>query len=394
MPSERILVTDGEQRAALAVVRSLGRAGYRVTVAAGRVPSLAGVSRWAERQVLLPDPLAAAQEYAARVREIVRRDRIALVLPIAEPALLALTEHGDDLGALLPWPGFDAVRTVCDKPRVLAMAAGIGIPVPPQVLLTSPADPLEVGGLGTPLVLKPARSVGEAAGIRAKLGVRYTSDQAALPGALASLPDAAWPVLVQRRIEGPGVGVFLLRWNGEIQACFMHRRLREKPPSGGVSTASLAIPPDPTLLDQACRLLAALEWQGVAMVEFKRDQATGIHYLMEVNGRFWGSLALAIEAGVDFPRRLVAAALGRPEPAVSTWRAGLRLRWWWGEVDHLLARLRAAPGSLRLPAGTPGLLATAAALCLPWAPGRRGEVFRWGDPRPAWQETRDWLHRR
>ncbi len=50
------------------------------------------------------------------------------------------------------------------------------------------------------------------------------------------------------------------------------------------------------------------------MVEFKADARTGTPYLMEINGRFWGSLQLAIDAGVDFPAILVAAALGAPIP--------------------------------------------------------------------------------
>jgi predicted ATP-grasp superfamily ATP-dependent carboligase len=63
-------------------------------------------------------------------------------------------------------------------------------------------------------------------------------------------------------------------------------------------------------------LLGQFDWQGVAMVEFKVEANTGTPYLLEVNGRFWGSLQLAIDAGVDFPALLVDAATGKP-PAQS-----------------------------------------------------------------------------
>ena len=84
-----------------------------------------------------------------------------------------------------------------------------------------------------------------------------------------------------------------------MRAVFAHRRLREKPPSGGVSVYRESVAPDPSLVARAAALLAGLGWRGVAMVEMKTDARTGTPYLMEVNGRFWGSLQLAVDAGVD-----------------------------------------------------------------------------------------------
>ena len=43
----------------------------------------------------------------------------------------------------------------------------------------------------------------------------------------------------------------------------------------------------------ACKLIEAAGFEGIAMVEFKRDSATGQLSLMEINGRFWGSLPLS-----------------------------------------------------------------------------------------------------
>ena len=83
-------------------------------------------------------------------------------------------------------------------------------------------------------------------------------------------------------------------------AWFAHRRIREKPPSGGVSVLCESVAVDPMLKEYAERLLRAAEYRGVAMVEF-RIGTDGRPYLMEVNARFWGSLQLAIDCGVDFP---------------------------------------------------------------------------------------------
>ena len=171
----------------------------------------------------------------------------------------------------------------------------------------------------------------------------------------ASSPDypaAAFPLLLQERVVGPGVGIFLLIWDGVLRATFAHRRLREKPPSGGVSVYRESIAADPALVERSRQLLAHFGWQGVAMVEYKVDERTGIPVLMEINGRFWGSLQLAVDAGVDFPRLLIDCAEGKPTRRTRRRiTVGSRLRWWWGDVDQLLLRLRHSGADLGLPDG-------------------------------------------
>jgi predicted ATP-grasp superfamily ATP-dependent carboligase len=199
---------------------------------------------------------------------------------------------------------------------------------------------------------------------------------------------------VQERVIGPGIGVFVLLWDGELLAAFAHRRIREKPPSGGVSVLSESIPLDPGLLARSDALLRDFDWQGVAMVEYKIDQKTGIPYLMEVNGRFWGSLQLAIDAGVDFPNLLVAAACGHPTPPVVDYKVGARLRWEWGDVDNLVVRLRRSRAALALPQGAPGRFKGILGFARAFGPGTRGEVLRGDDPRPFLRETLDWFRGR
>ena len=137
-----------------------------------------------------------------------------------------------------------------------------------------------------------------------------------------------------------------------------------------------------------------MRWQGVAMVEFKRDAKTGTPYLMEINGRFWGSLQLAVDAGVDFPALVVAAALGHQPLPVLQYRIGVRSRWWWGDIDHLLIRLRHSATHLALPPDAPSSWRVLGEFLALWRPGDRSEVFRITDPRPFLRETAQWFMRR
>jgi predicted ATP-grasp superfamily ATP-dependent carboligase len=379
-----VLVTDGEQRSALAVVRSLGRAGYRVHVASARRRSLAGVSRSAAASLQVPPPLTDPAGFRDAIARYGAAQGVAVVIPTTEAAALALLDAREGL-PIVPMPSLDAFRALSDKAALRERALAAGIAFPAQCEARDADEARRYGAaVRYPIVLKPARSVNAGT----KLAVAHAADRAQLDAHLRRLPPAAYPLLLQERIVGPGVGVFLLRWDNEIVATFMHRRLREKPPSGGVSVYAESIAPDRALMERAAALLR--DWQGVAMVELKMDAATGTPYLMEVNGRFWGSLQLAIDAGVDFPALLVACALGRRGRGPDSWRVGVRGRWWWGEVDHLIARLRHSDATLALPPDAPPRRRA----WLDFAAGRgKDQVFRLGDPAPFFLESATWLMR-
>lgn len=393
-----VLVTDGEQRAALAVVRSLGRAGHRVIVTATGPRSLAGSSRFAAQREAAPEPLADPAGYARRIAELVERWKVDVLLPVTDASLEAvLGKPGGWNGVALPFAELHRARQASDKALLTSLAPTVGIAVPEQLKLGSSAERsgLRTERLKFPLVIKPARSIaGDSRGGLVKLGVLHAADPDQLHRALDRIPDSGYPVLLQQRIVGPGIGIFLLMWNGGIIASFSHRRIREKPPAGGVSVYRESIPADPELVARSRALLELVHWQGVAMIEFKVDARSGTPYLMEINGRFWGSLQLAIDAGVDFPALLVDLALGQAVAPPGGYRVGVRSRWWWGDVDHLLARLRRSNARLALPPGSPGRLATLARFLVLWKPGDRNEIFRWNDPKPFFRETLQWLRGR
>ena len=79
--------------------------------------------------------------------------------------------------------------------------------------------------------------------------------------------------------------------------------------TGGASALRESVELDPALYDYSLRLMRELRWTGLAMVEFR--VGPGGPVLMEVNGRIWGSLPLAVKSGVDFPLRLAELCLDR-----------------------------------------------------------------------------------
>jgi predicted ATP-grasp superfamily ATP-dependent carboligase len=160
--------------------------------------------------------------------------------------------------------------------------------------------------------------------------VRYCSDagqvREAVVNMLQELDQDGVGVLVQEFIEGPGHGFFALMHHGRPLRIFMHKRLREYPPAGGPSTAAAAYY-SPRLEELGVKLLSALDWNGVAMVEFKFDVHRRDFVLMEINGRFWGSLELALCSGVNFGRDLIRLYRNEPLECSSVYNRQMKFYW-------------------------------------------------------------------
>ena len=182
--------------------------------------------------------------------------------------------------------------------------------------------------------------------------------------------------------------------DGQIVAQFAHRRIREKPPSGGVSVLCESIcAPEEALVAQE-GLLEKWRWFGVAMVEFKCDRRDSVPKLMEVNARFWGSLQLAISAGVDFPFLLCRLANNEKIDKQSDYEIGLKSRWELGDLDHLLIRLRRRKKDSILPYNAPSRGKVLVDFIGDFFnPSVKHEVLRSDNPKPFFWEFRRYFNR-
>ncbi len=337
-----LFITDGNHRATLAVVRALGRAGIKVTVGQQESSSIAGRSRYCAAAVRYPSPLTGGQAFKAFLRDEMRSGRYSILLPMTDITTNYVAEDAAELRQFvhLPLPDLARIRKAQDKRETLALAQRLGIACPATVAAANGGaieEALET--LSFPMVLKPRFSrVFQGAWRYGQ--VQYANDRDELISKYQAAHSEIPSPLIQEKIEGEGCGMFLLLWNGELKAAFAHLRLREKPPSGGVSVCCKSIPLDATLLEKSYLLLRQIGWHGPAMVEFKVDDRDGQPKFIEVNGRFWGSLQLAIDAGLNFPLLLYRLALGESVPFSADYRIGVKNRWLLGDLDHLLMRLR------------------------------------------------------
>lgn len=383
-----VLVLDGDQRSALATVRSLGRAGLKVLVGGEKQTSLAGVSRYALKQLVYPSPSHGPQQFLEVIETLVRSHGVGVVLPVTEVTTQLLAAQPDALaGAAHALPTLQAFETLSDKALLVARAKELGVPVPRTRIVTEPAAArAAANAMGFPVVVKPARSRVLTAGAWRSLSVKVADSPESLARALAVIPVSnACPVLLQERVGGFGAGVFVFTDGGESKACFAHRRLRERPPTGGVSVLSESVAIDPAMGRYAESLVEAPGWRGAAMVEFKIAE-DGTPYLMEINARPWGSLQLAVDAGLDIPLMLYRQALGLPVDYSAGYRQGARLRWLLGDLDRLYLIAKNRPKEF-------SLFRECLAFLNPGWPRTRYEVNRFGDMGPFFHELRGYVRR-
>ena len=328
-----VLVPQAASLGAVGVIRSLGEAGYPVHACAESAEALGLRSRWVRSARVHPSP--ASPEFIPWVRETVHALGIRAIVP-SESFLLGIRPALAELQHLLPF--FDPALFDLAFSKAELVSALAGDPhLPPSLVIEGGVPPPEaLARLGAPLWLK-ADAVLARSGAPSRV-LCVDRPEEAHAELVRWLPHYR-RLVVQGHVPGAGVGVFFLMVDGHPRARFGHRRIHEVPHTGGVSSFRESAR-FPELEAHALSVLRRIGWNGVAMLEYRRDPTTGDFKLLELNARFWGSLHLAMAAGVDFPRLLLDAWLGGHEPE-PRWRPGVRCRQTIpGELMHVWSVLK------------------------------------------------------
>ena len=390
----KIFITDGNLRSTLAAVRSLGRQGVFVGTGSATRGMIAGASRYCREKLIYPSPLLQPEGFQSFLCEqlaprgythlLAMSDiTVQLVAPLKDRLAPGITAMVESEGTLL-W--------VQDKAAMLSLAAQLDIGVPRYTRESDQDSLLKfAASAGFPVVIKPCRSRQFLDGAWREGSVAYAHTPEELIAKYQAASRSIPSPLVQEKIAGEGRGVFLLMWQGEVKAAFCHRRLREKPPWGGLSVLSESLPLDRELVERSAALLRKVAWNGPAMVEYKIDARDGREKLMEVNGRFWGSLQLAIDAGIDFPAIYFRLVCGENVPPQLEYRSGVKSRWLLGDLDSLVTRLRSSEQQQRQYYSSISRLRACADFCRFTGKDLHYDVFSMRDLGPGWEEWKQYV---
>jgi predicted ATP-grasp superfamily ATP-dependent carboligase len=375
-----VLIVGVEPRITIPIARSLHGHGVPVGVASLSTAEPAPRSRAVSDFVRLPSPDPETHDQSCTFLEFLTRliseCRYDMLIPATDAALALVSEHAARLRELLhvACPPPHVVERVLNKSLTLDFARRAGIRAPSTYRVSNVSE-LELlsNQLRFPVVAKPYHKSSET-----DFKVRHFQTYGLLHQALADDDQLGSRILLQEFAEGDGVGIEVLMHHGEPVAIFQHRRLKEVPASGGAAAVAIAEPPERMLVDQALALLRVLEWEGVAMVEFRYDRTQRQSSLMEVNGRYWGTLALPIQSGVEFPWYEWQIAHGEKPAVPLNYSVGARWRWSAGYIRrwHGLAK-SSARKALKHPAGLKELVPSFADV------STRDALWDSADPMPA-----------
>jgi predicted ATP-grasp superfamily ATP-dependent carboligase len=337
----RVLIGFAGALSAPEVAWSLQAAGYEVHafVRRGMHPPLIRCAQVELHELTTPaeDVEAALRELRALIQEL----SPAALMPLDDASVWLSAQLGELGSTVLVGPSGSQAELTLDKRLQIEAAAAGGLAVPPTRVCRGPEDAL-AEPVEFPVMVKPALAIQRNEATLGAGARRACADAAELTPALGrARPDA--PFLLQPFIAGVGEGLFGIARDGEVEHWSAHRRVRMMSPQGSGSSACVSIPVDPELRDGAAAMLREVGWDGIFMVEMLRD-GDGKAWFVELNGRAWGSMALARRQGLEYPAWAVDARLGGQLPAAP---AGppeeIVCRHLGRELIHLLMVLRGRP---------------------------------------------------
>ena len=365
----RIVVTDAQERAVLAMIRCLATTGSRVTAVATTRAAPGLWSRGPQRRRVAPDPRASVDAFVTALEKIVADGGQDALLAGADASLLAISGNRERFAGRveLGLPSHEIVLRSLDKNGLVAAAAQAGLPVPEgRVCQTTDEALAAAAELGYPAVVKPLHTVVEVDGSFRRWGSVVVADPAALEDAAGRFG----PSVVQRRLQGPVISVGGVMAGGRLLAAAVSQYDRTWPVEGGNVSFSHTITPPAGLLERVATLVRALRWSGMFELELI-GPADGALAAIDFNPRAYGSMALAIAAGAPLPAIWCDWLLSGSAPISPVIaRAGVRYRWEDADARHVLWRARNGGGRRALRALWPG-------------PGVTHAYFQLRDPLPG-----------
>jgi len=321
-----------------------------VTVASDSFQGRSFHSRFGKRRLRIAHPASEPDRFLSDLQAAAADGAFDVLLPTTDRTTLILARHHEAFAGLaaIPVPAPEATELCKDKWRIMKEATAAGLDVP-QTRRVSRPDELSIiaRDIDYPAILKPRKGAGGVGASIVNSADELIAAYHRYPAAQDEVFDFSQP-LVQRFIRGSVHEVCALFNRGEPRALLTQRRLLKYPHCGaGIYNETTD---EPDLKALATDLLRRLEWHGPAQVEFLREEGSGRPYLLEVNGRFWGTIDLAVAAGLDFPVLACRMARDGDVPFQSGYRVGLRYRWpfpyallharesgrWWGSVRDFL----------------------------------------------------------
>ena len=325
----KVLVTDGHSRAALQIVRSLGKLGLEVHVSEKFSINPSFFSNYASKSFVYPNPND-EESFVNSIKDYCIKNKIKIIFPVVDECLLAIVKHRHIFeNVIIPFADYDKIEIFRDKLKTVKLCEKLKIPHPKTFFSDNPDFEDIAKKLKYPILLKPRRGSGSR-------GIKVVKNLIDFESSFGEVKSKYGTPLIQQFIpHGGACGTEMLFSNEGLVASFSHYRIREYPISGGPSTFRRPIK-SKLLNTLSEKILKEVDWYGPAMVEYRIDSRTNYPMLMEVNGRYWGSLDCSIQAGIDFPKYHFKIS-NNQEVSISDYKLDVMSRWEIGDILWLFS---------------------------------------------------------
>ena len=295
----------------LAVTRSLGKQHIDFTVYSKKTETLASYSKFCKNTSISQNDL----EFFSTLSPS------DIIFPIDETIMLQISKNKKKLSCSLAFPEYPTLETVTNKSFLVRHALEQGIPCPQSVFIERPEDMRNLKKiLEFPAVLKPDRGSGGK-------GITFVNSMKEFHTIGVGFFEKYGPFVIQEKIpfvHKYTVGV-LCNADSKVRRACIIKEIRNYPVETGPACYVETVT-SPEILNLSVRLMESLNYFGIADIDFLIDSRTGKPQLMEINPRFWGSLQVAINAGVDFPSLLFELMKDGDIEKSMNYKTGIRCR--------------------------------------------------------------------
>lgn len=301
-----VLILGDSQSSCLSVIRSLGEKGMPLDLLTFEHSTLCAKSRYVDNTYFFDEFAEWNYGWVGEFKKMLLEKEYGMIIPVGDRYALPIWEKYSELKSItkILFPNDKGVRYTYFKDKTFRMAKNLKIPFPRTVIIKDRLQAkrcLDNLQLRFPLIIKPIKSFVESEKkTSSNVGVYKVNDIDEMKERLyASLKFT--PVLIQEYVYGQIIGQEFLVENGEILLGFQHLRVHQ-PLSGGASSYRKSMEINKKILGYSKKMLKFMDYTGPIMFEYKYlPESEEKAKLIEINGRFWGSLPLSRFCGVDFP---------------------------------------------------------------------------------------------
>ncbi len=381
MSNNGVLIAEGYNPTSLPIMRSLEKKGINTAVLTSFPVYTSRFSKYCQRQFLVPST-SLENEWAQAVEKIVKSVKLDVFFPLSEWSLMPISKNRDRLTPYvkLPIASHDSILACSDKRSTLELALENGVSIPETRFVKNSTElNLAAQEMSYPCVVKPRWSVVWQKDRAFHRRGGFVNSSSELIATYNSIHQYFPYPLIQEYVPGFNYSVAAVYNMGKPRAFCCIKVQRAWPRNGGNSCYRESVSLDPRMKMYAEKLLESLNWHGVAEVEFRLDPRDNTPKLMEINPRFWGSLCVAMKAGVDFPYLLYKIAMDGDTRGTFNYKVGVKGRLLEQELFYIVSLIKDSSSNIN---GRVGYLDSLASWLKFYEPGLFYDLFELNDPLP------------